>query len=65
MQFACEVLIYVIVILVVRLTGIRVMKRTNNILFKVYRSTEELIIVVKENGNQFRHIEHKHGGHKL
>jgi len=61
MQFACELLIYTVIILIVRIAGNKVMKKTNDTLFSVYRSTEEWIIVIKENGNHISQI-HKHQG---
>ena len=52
MRAGCEILIFVVIILVFRLKGAKITKKLNDQLYKFDRSTQELIIVVKKNGNQ-------------
>lgn len=51
MRIGCEILIYVVIILVFRIRGAKVTKNMNDQLYRFDRSTEELIEVVKKNGN--------------
>lgn len=52
MRASCEILIFIIIIVVFRLKGAKVTKKLNDQLYKFDRSAQELIIAVKNNNDK-------------